>query len=192
MKALGWSIVLLVIAAVLVVGWLLVAGGQSTPTAPNTGSPAAVPEAAAPAGEPGTTLLAPETVPAAGNPAAPVAEQPGAAGQEQAVLAAIAPYTGSGTATRSFDGTTFSHAVTAAIADPAAGKFYEGWLVMPTPAGPEFFSTGAMEKSGANYVLSYSSAKNYPFHNKVVITEETSAQGLDNNPEAHVLEGSFE
>lgn len=110
---------------------------------------------------------------------------------EEATLAAIAPYTGSGSATRSFNGQTFSHTVTANIADPAPGKFYEGWLVMPTPSGPNFFSTGKMNKSGNGYNLIYSANQNYPEHVNVVITEETLSQGLDNNPEAHVLEGSF-
>ena len=183
MKAISWGITLIVIAAVLVIGWLLFSGGASTPAPTPSGSDFDTADTGRPAGEPGTTLVAPETAPR---------EQASNAATEQAVLAAIAPYTGSGTATRSFDGSTFSHTVTAAIGDPAAGKFYEGWLVMPTASGPEFFSTGAMEKNDGNYVLSYTANKNYPEHAKVVITEETSADGLDNNPEAHVLEGVFE
>ena len=183
MKAISWGITLIVIAAVLVVVWLLFSGGAGAPVSTPTDDDVNTTDSGVPAGEPGTTLVAPET--------APAAEQLSDVVIEQAVLAAIAPYTGSGTATRSFDGSTFSHTVTAAISDPADGKFYEGWLVMPTPNGPEFFSTGAMEKSSSNYVLSYAANKNYPEHGKVVITEETSADGLDNNPEAHVLEGSF-
>lgn len=110
---------------------------------------------------------------------------------ETAVLAAVGTYKGSGTATRSFDGTTFTHAVTAIIGDPAAGKFYEGWLVMKTASGPKFFSTGKLTKQGAQYILFYTATQSYPDHKDVVITEETFSQGLDGKPEAHVLEGSF-
>lgn len=109
---------------------------------------------------------------------------------ETAQLQAVGVYEGNGTATRSFDGSTFTHTVTAAIGDPQQGKFYEGWLVK-NPATKEFFSTGRMEKQGNQYMLTFTGLKNYPDFSKVVITEETEALGLDGNPEAHVLEGSF-
>lgn len=118
----------------------------------------------------------------------PVAQAPAV---ETAVLAAVGTYKGSGTATRSFDGTTFTHTVTATLGDPTTGKFYEGWLVMKTAGGPKFFSTGKLAKQGAQHTLSYTATQNYPDHNDVVITEETLSQGLDGKPEAHVLEGSF-
>jgi len=110
---------------------------------------------------------------------------------ESAVLAAVGTYTGTGIATRSYDGATFKHTVTASIADPAAGKFYEGWLVMKTNSGPQLFSTGKLGKMGSAYVLNYTANKNYPSHTSVVVTEETESLGLDNNPEDHVLEGDF-
>lgn len=110
---------------------------------------------------------------------------------EPAVLSAVGSYEGAGIATRSFDGITFTHAVEASLADPTGGKFYEGWLVMKTTTGPKFFSTGKMTKEGEVYTLTYTAAQNYPDHNDVVITEETLSQGLDGQPEAHVLEGSF-
>jgi len=117
--------------------------------------------------------------------------QPTAAVVETATLAAVGTYTGSGTATRSFDGATFRHAVTAQLGDPAVGKFYEGWLVMPAAGGPQFFSTGRLDQQGSGYALSYTASQNYPDHTMAVITEETIANGLDGVPEAHVLEGSF-
>lgn len=110
---------------------------------------------------------------------------------ETATLAAVGSYRGEGLATRSFDGVTFAHTVTANVADPAPGKFYEGWLVMPAAGGPKFFSTGKLEKQAGSYTLRYTASQNYPDHKLVVVTEETAAAGLDGKPEAHVLEGSF-
>jgi hypothetical protein len=116
----------------------------------------------------------------------PVKEMPD--NTETTQLSAVGTYTGSGVATRLFADGAFTHTITARVSPPATGKFYEGWLVMP---GPQFFSTGKLEMSGAAYTLSYTADQNYPDHTDVVITEETTSQGLDNNPEAHVLEGSF-
>ena len=109
---------------------------------------------------------------------------------KSADLKPISPYTGSGVATRSFDGNTFIHTVMADIDDPASGKFYEGWLVK-NPDTKEFFSTGKLTKEGGVYRLTFTASQNYPSHSGVVITEETAAKGLDGIPEAHVLEGSF-
>lgn len=109
---------------------------------------------------------------------------------ESADLKAVSPYTGSGVATRSFDGNTFTHTVTADIGNPASGKFYEGWLVK-NPATKEFFSTGKLKKEDGVYKLTFTASQNYPSHSEVVITEETSAKGLDGILEDHVLEGDF-
>jgi hypothetical protein len=106
-------------------------------------------------------------------------------------LLAVGEYAGSGTATRNWDGSVFTHTVEANLSDPSVGKFYEGWLVYKTPGGPEFFSTGRMEVVNGTWQLEYTASQNYPDHNDVVITEETESLGLDNNPEAHVLEGAF-
>ncbi|MAF80644.1 hypothetical protein CL628_01380 [bacterium] len=128
-----------------------------------------------------TSATAPETA------SAPAAD-PG----ETATLLAISPYTGTGVATRSFDGTVFTHAIAADLPGPAAGTFYEGWLVHKTASGPQFFSTGKLVNSGGTaWTLVYSAAQDYPDHKDVVVTEETEADGLDNKPEAHVLEGTF-
>lgn len=109
---------------------------------------------------------------------------------ESATLKAISPYTGSGTATRNFDGTTFTHTVIANIADPAEGKFLEGWLVMKKPT-LVFISTGKLVKENGVYKLTFTANQNYPEHKDIVITEEDSAKGLDGVPEEHVLEGTF-
>ena len=106
-----------------------------------------------------------------------------------AQLRAVGEYTGSGTATRKWDGTTFLHTVSAAIGAPAEGKFYEGWLVRPEPF--EFVSTGRLEATDDGYGLTFVMERDFREHVNVVITEETEANGLDGIPEAHVLEGSF-
>ena len=110
---------------------------------------------------------------------------------EEINLLAIAPYTGTATATRLFNDNIFTHTVTATTKDPAAGKFYEGWLVKKLPGPPVFFSTGKMVKEGGVYKLTYTSDQNPVGYNQVVITEETEASGLDGKPEAHVFEGDF-
>ncbi|MBI2405811.1 hypothetical protein HYV21_02055 [Candidatus Microgenomates bacterium] len=109
---------------------------------------------------------------------------------ETATLSAVGKYKGSGTATRSFDGTTFTHTVRASLEDLKKGKFYEGWLVKKIPS-LTFFSTGKLTKQGSDYVLTFTASQNYPDYKDVVVTEETEVQGLDGKPEAHVLEGSF-
>jgi rhodanese-related sulfurtransferase len=103
-------------------------------------------------------------------------------------IKAVGNYSGTALAERSYLGGKFKHSVKAKIADPAAGKFYEGWLV----EGTQFFSTGKMEKQADQYLLGYESDKDSRDYKKIVITEETEAQGLDGKPEAHVLEGKFE
>jgi|TARA_Y100000310_G_scaffold69828_1_gene65376 hypothetical protein len=107
--------------------------------------------------------------------------------EQEATLEAVGTYIGSGSAESSYDGKMYSHKVTADIGDPAEGKFYEGWLV----GGFGFVSTGKMVKEGNQYVLQFESQEDMSSYKKVVITEETEANGLDNNPEAHVLEGNF-
>src|SRR3989344_7966683 len=110
------------------------------------------------------------------------------------VLTAASSYTGKGTATRRFDGEAFTHRVMADIADPQAGKFYEGWLVLGKAgdANFDFFSTGKLEKKNQQYELTFTTKEDYPQHTGVVITEETASLGLDGIPEAHVLEGQFQ
>ena len=106
---------------------------------------------------------------------------------EKATLAAVGEYEGSGSATRSFTDDTFSHEVVASLDDPAEGKFYEGWLV-----GSSVVSTGKLtSEGGGEWSLTFTSEDDLTSHDSIFITEETEANGLDGNPEAHVLEGSF-
>ncbi|PID32135.1 hypothetical protein CR970_02000 [Candidatus Saccharibacteria bacterium] len=107
---------------------------------------------------------------------------------ESTTLAAVGSYTGSATATRTTSG-SFVHTVTAQLGAPADGDFYEGWLVVP---GGGFVSTGKLnQENGGEWSLSYTSDQDLAAYTQVVITEETGADGLDNVPEDHVLEGSF-
>ncbi len=109
---------------------------------------------------------------------------------EETEMKAVGDYSGEGTATRSFGGGVFVHGVRAKINDPSEGKFYEGWLVKKEPS-LDFFSTGKLKKEGEEYVLFYSNEEDGSEYKEVVVTEETEELGLDNNPETHVLEGSF-
>lgn len=103
-------------------------------------------------------------------------------------IRAVGNYSGNALASRSFLDGKFMHNVIANIEDPSLGKFYEGWLVK----GTSFFSTGKMIKKDDTYVLNFEEVKDSRDYKKVVITEETESQGLDNKPEVHVLEGDFE
>jgi len=105
-------------------------------------------------------------------------------------LDSVGSYTGSGVATRIFANGIFTHTVTAKIADPASGKFIEGWLVNMSLT-PKFFSTGKLKKENGEYKLTFTANKDYTKYSNVVITEETEANGLDGVPEDHVLEGTF-
>jgi hypothetical protein len=110
---------------------------------------------------------------------------------ENIVLAPVGNYTGVGNASRIYEGGHFLHMATASIEDPPEGKFYEGWLVKQDPE-LAFISTGKMVKNGNTYYLEFTDEEDLRDYNEVVITEETEANGLDGNPETHVLEGSFE
>lgn len=114
--------------------------------------------------------------------------------EEMIELVAVAPFEGSGVASRAMAGEVFVHEVRAKLAEPATGKFYEGWLVKTEPE-LTFFSTGmleAEEEEESMYLLVYTAQEDFPGYYRVVITEETAVNGLDGEPEAHVLEGDFE
>ena len=67
-------------------------------------------------------------------------------------------------------------------------KFYEGWVV----GDGRVISTGKLnQEANGVFSLIYTSEEDLFAQNRVVITEETLSQGLDNKPEDHVIEGSF-
>ena len=107
-------------------------------------------------------------------------------------------FQGQATAVRDNLNNQFTVDVKAFLADPPAGKFYQGWLVKKLPKR-EYLSLGKMTKNEAEslalsydiYQLLYISPENKNDFNQVIITEETAAKGLDNKPEDPVLIGDF-
>lgn len=110
---------------------------------------------------------------------------------ERAELADVSSGTGSGIATRDFDGTTFTHMILADLADPDAGAFYEGWLVRGEEGDEDFdaIPTGRLRVAKGGFMLEFTSTTDLSDYQGVVVTIETVADGT---PEEHVLEGTFE
>ncbi|MBI4157903.1 anti-sigma factor [Candidatus Woesebacteria bacterium] len=97
---------------------------------------------------------------------------------------------GSAVATRKFENGTFTHMVLADLSDPAAGTFYEGWLVRGKMGDFDFayISTGKLRVAKGGFLLEFKSAVDYSNYNGVVVTLE---KVNDKTPETHILEGSF-
>lgn len=89
-----------------------------------------------------------------------------------------------GMATRKFKEGIFEHTVMAALPEPGTGKFYQGWLVRDG----ELLSTGKMNETKGGWYIEFSVDKDYSDYNKVWVTLE---ERFDNQPEKHILEGSF-
>lgn len=96
----------------------------------------------------------------------------------------------SGLATRKFESGKFTHAVLADLSDPAAGYFYEGWLVRGRQGDENFayISTGRLTLAKGGYMLEFESSRDYSEYSEVVVTLEAVD---DKKPEKHILEGSF-
>lgn len=103
---------------------------------------------------------------------------------EKAELSDVTGGNASGIATRKYEEGTFSHTVLADLADPPAGRFYEGWLVK----GEKVISTGKFRVAKGGYLLEFKSGTDYSDYGKVVVTLEEKD---DKTPETHVLEGTF-
>jgi hypothetical protein len=111
--------------------------------------------------------------------------------RERISLQTIGEVEAQGEATRLFVSDTFTHTVSTTLSEPQDGKFYEGWLVRPEPSF-DFISTGKLTLNEYDeYALSYETDRDLREYVEVVITEETLANGLDNKPELHLLEGRF-
>lgn len=87
------------------------------------------------------------------------------------------------TATRSFGGGTYILNVDATLPDPK-NTFYEVWLVGPTGVVPIDFMIG----SGTHWSLSLRDTDKFSNYKGIWITLKRTK---DQNPEEHVLEGSF-
>lgn len=108
---------------------------------------------------------------------------------EATTLVAVEGSEGSGSASRYFsESTGFEHEVVATLPVPPEDKFYEGWIVRTGSV----VSTGKLsQESGSDFSLIFTSEDDLSDHNQIVVTLETLANGLDNVPEQHILEGSF-
>ncbi len=109
---------------------------------------------------------------------------------EKAQLEDVVDGDGMGIATRTFENGTFVHVVLADLPDLEEGLFYEGWLVRGTEGDDDFdyVSTGIMRLGKGGYLLEFESNTDYSEYQGVVITHEEKE---DDNPETHILEGSF-
>lgn len=109
---------------------------------------------------------------------------------ERAELKDVSGGTGSGIATRKYEAGRFSHTVLADLPDPAAGTFYEGWLVRGKEGDSNFayISTGKLRVAKGGFLLEFESGKDYSEYKGVVVTLE---KVNDVKPETHTLEGSF-
>jgi len=93
-------------------------------------------------------------------------------------------------ATRKYEDGIYTHTVIADLPDPVGGTFYEGWLMRGNPEDDNFdvVSAGKMVIAKGGYLLNFESSTDYSDYQNVVITLEKVA---DNNPEEHILDGSF-
>lgn len=108
---------------------------------------------------------------------------------ESIELGAVNGFSGNGNAVRSYCNGEYHLVTTSNIGEPPEGKFFEGWLI-----GLRVISTGAFEKQDdGSYVNEFTANSNYIElgYDRVVITEENKADGLDEEHGGHVLEGSF-
>lgn len=109
---------------------------------------------------------------------------------ERVELKSVGEIPGRGLAFRGFSDGVFAHVVVAELPPLPEGKFYEGWLIKEPPE-VEFFSTGKLEKRGNLFFLRYTADENKAEHKGIVVTLEGEENGLDGNPETHILEGIF-
>ncbi|MBU0732456.1 hypothetical protein KKC88_06295 [Patescibacteria group bacterium] len=106
-----------------------------------------------------------------------------------ATLVAVADVPGDGTAIRGdlIEGGNYSLSIGANLPNPHKDFFYEGWLVLN---GTEV-SVGMLEKIQGTWVLDFESGTDYMDYSQVVVTQETTANGLDGVAETPILEGEF-
>jgi len=107
-------------------------------------------------------------------------------GVDRANLEDVSGGGGTGVATRDMVNGKFVHSVIAALPDPEAGMFYEGWLV--NTVTDDVVSTGTFRIAKGGFILDFTSSTDLTDHNQVVVTLEKVDDG---KPETHVLEGTF-
>lgn len=109
---------------------------------------------------------------------------------DKAELKDVSGGNGSGLATKQYENGRFTHNVLADLPDPAAGYFYEGWLVNGNEGdlSPVYVKTGKMSLVKGGYLLEFESSKDYSGYAGVVISLE---KVFGSKPDKPILEGSF-
>ena len=96
----------------------------------------------------------------------------------------------SGIFSRKSENGKFVSSFVADLPMPAAGKYYEAWLVKGEKGseGYSIVSAGRLRSAKGGYLLDFSSNTDYSGYNKILVTLESKS---DSTPEETVLEGSF-
>jgi hypothetical protein len=103
---------------------------------------------------------------------------------EKIELRDVSGGTAKGLATRDYSNGQFTLTVLADLPEPKDG-FYQGWLVKDETT---FISANKLTIAKGGYLLDFMSRTDYSDYPKVLITLE---KVFDNQPEVHILEGSF-
>jgi hypothetical protein len=109
---------------------------------------------------------------------------------DKAELKDISGGSGSGIATRKFDGGKFTSSVLVDLPDADQGSFYEGWLVRGEEGSDDYslLSTGKLRLAKGGWMSDFTSSSDLSDHSRVVVSLEKT---FDKAPEDKVLEGSF-
>lgn len=96
----------------------------------------------------------------------------------------------SGIATRKYTSGKFEHVIIADLDTPAAGEFYQAWLVSGTPGSSSYkiikTSKLTMEKGG--WMIDFQSTVDYSSYNQVIVSLESKNTTA---PTRQLLDGSF-
>lgn len=99
-------------------------------------------------------------------------------------LKSVSGIQGMGIATRKYESGKFTHMILADLPDPAAGGFYQGWLVKDD----NYLITGKLQITKGGYLLEFIYPTDLPDYKKVLVSLEKSVTA---KPTEIVLEGSF-
>lgn len=99
-------------------------------------------------------------------------------------LNSVSGIRGMGIATRKYQAGKFSHMVLADLSDPAAGGFYQGWLVKDD----NYLATGKLQIAKGGYLLEFIYPTDLSDYKKVLVSLEKK---ITAKPTEIVLEGSF-
>src|SRR3989344_6527669 len=96
----------------------------------------------------------------------------------------------SGIFSRKSENGKFVSSFVADLPVPAAGKYYEAWLVKGEKGSEDYsiVSAGRLRSAKGGYLLDFNSNTDYSGYNKILVTLESKS---DSSPEETVLEGNF-